>query len=766
MMRFLKTFAWAALLASAVNVSLGFSLIGPNNEPYQVPDLGYNPVGRDPLPIAPKNLGEEYRRNTPVMYYSFDANFLDYFGSNGVYAVDQAFGVFNSLTNFSSYSCDLSEFAFNSVRQNFLAESLLMIDLKAFTMNLIIENLGLAQPERYIFAEKNRVLLPGGTCPPNMLYLIIKRNFNPFTCAVDQTQSKYTSYLNDVLYSYFISELCTAPVEPVSETINFPVDPLANPGIAVASLGGGGSSFISDVFGAFFLGLTRDDVGGLRYLYATNNVNFENAGPGTVTLVTNNNASLLNTSNLAVFAEQALTNPPGTLQALYPDLAILSVSNSFATVPITNTIAFFTNFPYDPAGTPPHLVLSNSVTYTVQTLFHYTFGNLFRIQLGTNGYIASPLFDLNISSNHDFTTLQTIVATNSAFTPAGSSPVPQTFNKTMVTNRISGEFVILPTNFCDIAILAAQITNVITDSNFVFFSTNIFISNTSTNTQFILQNRLDYSTNHTFVVYPVICVSSNATLTQGIEKMSFVRRDFDSLLGRFFYPITNEYTLNSITNNRIVTQRVRRVVTIPDFLLTAQDLTVGPAQLPLESSAVARNINFNTGFAGQGLAGPGTIEPETIFVYNKVGPIFINPFLINSNAFFDETTQVPFDFVWGSFDGTTNPPIVYPTGASINDLESQVLIQVTPYYLPDGTAGSPYNAQLQTVATPNWQSPFTWSLNSNFPALPPGLTITNDMDIGMISGTPSQSGFFDFVVHITDAAGRGTDRGYSIKIGP
>src|ERR1044071_5992820 len=196
MMRFLKTFAWAALLASAVNVSLGFSLIGPNNEPYQVPDLGYNPVGRDPLPIAPKNLGEEYRRNTPVMYYSFDANFLDYFGSNGVYAVDQAFGVFNSLTNFSSYSCDLSEFAFNSVRQNFLAESLLMIDLKAFTMNLIIENLGLAQPERYIFAEKNRVLLPGGTCPPNMLYLIIKRNFNPFTCAVDQTQSKYTSYLN------------------------------------------------------------------------------------------------------------------------------------------------------------------------------------------------------------------------------------------------------------------------------------------------------------------------------------------------------------------------------------------------------------------------------------------------------------------------------------------------------------------------------------------------------------------------------------------
>ena len=41
--------------------------------------------------IAPKNIGEEYRRNTPVMYYTFDANFLDYFGSNGVAAVDSAF---------------------------------------------------------------------------------------------------------------------------------------------------------------------------------------------------------------------------------------------------------------------------------------------------------------------------------------------------------------------------------------------------------------------------------------------------------------------------------------------------------------------------------------------------------------------------------------------------------------------------------------------------------------------------------------------------
>jgi len=64
----------------------------------------------DAYPIGPKNLGEEYRRNTPVVYYSFDANFLDFFGSNGVAAIDSAVAIINSLTNVSQYSEDLAEF--------------------------------------------------------------------------------------------------------------------------------------------------------------------------------------------------------------------------------------------------------------------------------------------------------------------------------------------------------------------------------------------------------------------------------------------------------------------------------------------------------------------------------------------------------------------------------------------------------------------------------------------------------------------------------
>src|SRR5262249_43891806 len=105
-----KRFAGVALLALGIQCSLGFSLLGPVNEPYQVPVIGFNLAGDVG---APKNLGEEYRRNTPVMYYAFDANFLDYFGSNGVAAVDLAFAVFNALTNASSYSQDLSEISYS-----------------------------------------------------------------------------------------------------------------------------------------------------------------------------------------------------------------------------------------------------------------------------------------------------------------------------------------------------------------------------------------------------------------------------------------------------------------------------------------------------------------------------------------------------------------------------------------------------------------------------------------------------------------------------
>src|ERR1019366_5247307 len=84
MLRLLKRVAWLGMLVAGLPAAHAFSLLGPTNaEPWQVHDLGYQllqDIG------GPMNIGEDYRRNTPVLYYAFDETFLDFFGAYGVAA--------------------------------------------------------------------------------------------------------------------------------------------------------------------------------------------------------------------------------------------------------------------------------------------------------------------------------------------------------------------------------------------------------------------------------------------------------------------------------------------------------------------------------------------------------------------------------------------------------------------------------------------------------------------------------------------------------
>ena len=65
-------------------------------------------------------------------------------------------------------------------------------------------------------------------------------------------------------------------------------------------------------------------------------------------------------------------------------------------------------------------------------------------------------------------------------------------------------------------------------------------------------------------------------LLQGIDKIKYVKSSFDSLLGQFFQPITNNYTLTTVTNSQAIMQRFQRIVTQPDILFTATDQATGP----------------------------------------------------------------------------------------------------------------------------------------------------------------------------------------------
>ena len=68
---------------------------------------------------------------------------------------------------------------------------------------------------------------------------------------------------------------------------------------------------------------------------------------------------------------------------------------------------------------------------------------------------------------------------------------------------------------------------------------------------------------------------------------------------------------------------------------------------------------------------------------------------------------------------------------------------VTTTSLPSGMNGAAYN---QTLTAFGGQTPYSWTNSSG--ALPPGLTLTTN---GVISGTPTTNGTFNFTVKVTDA---------------
>ncbi|MGA4579604.1 Ig domain-containing protein [Limisphaera sp. VF-2] len=716
MWRFCKRLCWMGLALGLAARLHAFSLLGPVNEAYQVPTIGYNLAANADIGV-PKNLGEEYRWNLPVVYYAYDASFLDYFGSNGVAAIEQAIAVFNSLSNVSSYSTDLSEFPLEVTRYNYRAQALSLADLKSVAMHLILEELGLAESVRWIWCLRDRYPQGGAPCP-FMIYHVIRRNFDPVTF-------EPSSYVNGVLWSYFINEICTGP-DPLADAVEYLVDPLAQLNLPVSE------SLWFD-YGVYLTGLSRDDVGGLRYLWRSNNVNWEAITQDSILFYTNfQTAQMLVSSNLNTLVAAAWTNDAIALQGLYPGLVIQQTEPVFTTEVTTNIVAYFTNAPWAPAPWQTLVFATNYVTnYVVR--YRHTFGNVI-----TNQYFPY--------------TLATVVTTNIG--PCQNQwGYPGGICTNITTNHIvlevpSGDFFILPTNaLCGYVLLSnlPPILQVVTNQ--------IALATNQVGQQFS-QQVFTYFTNHAIVIHPVSCETNVPMNRQGIERMQFVRAEYDSLLGRFFEPITNYYTLHAVTNNRIVKQHIQRVVTAPDFLFYADDLNLNIA---VRSSTAGIFIDTN---AIPGLAGPGHIEPNITIGFNRVGPMNINiysPFLLFSGL----TERVGItNFIWGSFDGSTNPPVVYPQSLSLRQLEDMILtaLTISPLALPHGVVGQFYQV---TFTVTGGDPPYTFSLAEDSPGLPPGLDLAPG---GVLLGTPRTPGTYDFVLQVQDAQGRRRLQPYSLTI--
>jgi hypothetical protein len=233
-----------------------FSLLGPY-ESWMTQTNGFQTLGDTG---GPMNLGAEYRWNVPVVTYGFDQSFLDFFGTNGVAAVESAIQILNNLPPASQL--DPGVYPLNTSSVNYQAQSESLIDLKSETLFLLLQQLGLAQPHRFMFCVHD-FSITDKTTNVN----IIQRNFDPFTFSA-------TNVLNGTVYSSYV--VVQKPLGPWAESVYvyaFPADPFS-PTITAVADGGAGTSP-----GTFYTGLTRDDAGGLRYLLETNNYNFESLLP-------------------------------------------------------------------------------------------------------------------------------------------------------------------------------------------------------------------------------------------------------------------------------------------------------------------------------------------------------------------------------------------------------------------------------------------------------------------------------------------------------
>lgn len=338
-----KLFALGAALMLTANAS-AFSLMGPPAS-WQTAAIGYN------LPLdvgGVMNFFEDYRFTVPILTYGYDPTFLGFFGSNGVAAIESAMAVLNAVPAASAMSANLAEFPLQAVGPaNATAANLRILDLKSAVLSTVLGQMGLASPERWTYALRDRAVIGNTTN-----YTVVQRNF-------DAVSLRPTNVVNGVLYTYTVTE----PILPgnYADAVETRVSGNAN-NRTVASLDDGGGLGA----GQFFTSLTRDDYGALRYLLRFNNVNVETLTAG-VTLANTYSpfAPALGTNaqtNIAV----ATARRPGIDKVSFSPLpidsllgiAIRAVTNRYVDVFYHPTNFYLTNQTLERVSTLPDILFT------------------------------------------------------------------------------------------------------------------------------------------------------------------------------------------------------------------------------------------------------------------------------------------------------------------------------------------------------------------------------------------------------------------------
>ena len=254
---------WLSMLVSVLvtNDMHGFALAGKLEDWMQQS----NGFPRKWAVRGPADINQEYRWNVPVITYGFDKSFKDYFDDAATNAIAEAVEIINDLP--AASELNLQDFASYTLTHNFATNN--PYDLKSFALSSLLNQLGLDNPFQamYLITHWDAELWTYAIFvssvierfPEEELDWLEKRNYDPESL-------KPSTSINDCL---FVGEILSS--QDMMLTQPYTVDPT------------GFSSTVAAMnldYGAIYEGLTKDDVGGLRYLYNPTNINFETLLPG------------------------------------------------------------------------------------------------------------------------------------------------------------------------------------------------------------------------------------------------------------------------------------------------------------------------------------------------------------------------------------------------------------------------------------------------------------------------------------------------------